>query len=65
MKKNLDEINEDIINKINNLEVEDNIKDFLKEALLLEYSNRDVNFESVNSKRNTEYGPIIEKYYKR
>ena len=44
MKKNLDEINKDILEKIDSLEIEDNIKDFLKEALYEEYTHRDENY---------------------
>lgn len=61
MKKNLDEINIDIIEKIDSLDVGDNIKNFLKEALFEEYSNRDEDY-TIDNKRNEKYGPIIEKY---
>ena len=63
MKKNLDEINKDILEKIDSLDVGDNIKDFLKEALYEEYAHRDENFNLVED-RNKKYEPIIEKYYK-
>lgn len=63
MKKNLDEINKDILEKIDSLDVGDNIKDFLKEALYEEYSHRDENFNLVE-KRNQKYEPIINKYFK-
>ena len=63
MKKNLDEINEDILNKIDSMDIEDNIKDFLKEALYIEFTNRDKNFD-IADERNEDYGQIIEDYYK-
>lgn len=63
MKKNLDEINKDILEKIDSLDIGENIKDFLKEALYEEYSHRDENFTLLD-KRNEKYGPIIDKYYK-
>ena len=40
MRKNLDEINKDILEKIDNMDIEDNIKNFLKEALFIEFNNR-------------------------
>ena len=63
MKKNLDEINKDILEKIDSLDIGENIKDFLKEALYEEYTHRDENFTLLD-KRNEKYGPIIDKYYK-
>ena len=63
MKKNLDEINKDILEKIDSLDVGENIKDFLKEALYEEYSHRDENFTLVED-RNKNYEPLIKKYYK-
>ena len=45
MKRNLDEINKGILDKIDSLDVGDNIKNFLKDALYEEYTNRDQNFE--------------------
>lgn len=63
MLLNLDEINNDILNKIDSLDVDKNIKDFLKEALYEEYNHRDENLASI-SRRNKNYTPIIEKYYK-
>lgn len=63
MKKNLDEINKDILEKIDSLDVGENIKDFLKEALYEEYSHRDENFTLVEDK-NKNYEPLIKKYCK-
>lgn len=63
MKKNLDEINKDILDKIDSLDVENNIKDFLKEALYVEYTHRDENY-TLADKRSSKYEPIINKYYK-
>ncbi len=62
MKKNLDEINKDILEKIDSLEIEDNIKDFLKEALYEEYTHRDENY-TLSNRRRDNYGPLIDKYY--
>lgn len=62
MKKNLDEINKDILEKIDSLEIEDNIKDFLKEALYEEYAHRDENY-TLSNRRSDNYGPLIDKYY--
>ena len=62
MKKNLDEINKDILEKIDSLEIEDNIKDFLKEALYEEYTHRDENY-NLSNRRSDNYGPLIDKYY--
>lgn len=63
MKKNLDEINKDILEKIDDLDVDKNIKDFLKEALYEEYTHRDENY-TLSDKRSSNYEPIIDKYYK-
>ena len=63
MRKNLDEINKDIIEKIDSLDVEQNIKDFLKEALYEEYTHRDENY-TLSDKRSSNYEPLINKYYK-
>ena len=62
MKKNLDEINKDILEKIDSLEIEDNIKDFLKEALYEEYTHRDENY-TLSNRLSDNYGPLIDKYY--
>ena len=62
MKKNLDEINKDILEKIDSLEIEDNIKDFLKEALYEAYTHRDENY-TLSNRRSDNYGPLIDKYY--
>ena len=62
MKKNLDEINKDILEKIDSLEIEYNIKDFLKEALYEEYTHRDENY-TLSNRRSDNYGPLIDKYY--
>ena len=62
MKKNLDEIIKDILEKVDSLEIEDNIKDFLKEALYEEYTHRDENYTLPN-RRSDNYGPLIDKYY--
>ena len=50
-------INEKIIEKIENMDIPDNKKAFLKEALNLEYENRDLG-EILKEK----YMPLIEKY---
>lgn len=63
MKRNLDEINKDIINKINSLDVGENIKDFLKDALYEEYTHRDENY-TLSDKRSANYEPLIDKYCK-
>ena len=63
MRKNLDEINKDILEKIDNMDIEENIKNFLKEALFIEFNNRDKNFD-IKDERNEEYQPIINDYYK-
>ena len=63
MKKNLDEINKDILEKIDDLDVDKNIKDFLKDALYEEYTHRDENY-TLSDKRSSNYEPIIDKYYK-
>lgn len=63
MKRNLDEINKDIIDKIDSLDIGDNIKEFLKDALFEEYSNRDQNY-TLSDKRSENYEPLIDKYYK-
>lgn len=62
-KKNLDEINQDILEKIDSLDIDDNIKDFLKEALYEEYTHRDDNY-TLSDKRSSNYGPLIDEYYK-
>ena len=63
MKKNLDEINKDILEKIDSLDIDNNIKDFLKEALYEEYTHRDENY-TLSDKRSENYEPLINKYYK-
>ena len=62
MKKNLDEINIDILKQIDDLDVDVNVKNFLKEALYEEYSNRDENY-TISDKRNENYEQLINKYY--
>lgn len=62
MKRNLDEINKDIIKKIDSLDVNNNIKDFLKEALYIEYMHRDDNF-TLSDNRRENYEPLINKYF--
>ncbi len=62
MKKKLDEINKDILEKIDSLEIENNIKNFLKEALYEEYTHRDENY-TLSDKRSKNYEPLINKYY--
>ena len=57
--KNLNEINKGILDEIDKLDIEDNMKDFLKEALYIEYHCRDEN----HKRKNMDYEPIIEKYY--
>ena len=63
MKRNLDEINRDILEKIEGLDVGENIKDFLKDALYVEYTYRDEEF-TLSDKRNSKYEPLINEYYK-
>ena len=63
MKKNLDEINKDILEKIDSMDIENNIKDFLKDALFEEYTHRDENY-TLSDKRSSNYEPLIDKYYK-
>ena len=59
----LERINKDIIKKIDNLNQEENIKEFLKEALIEEYTNRnDPITVSSTDKKNPNYEGIIEKY---
>lgn len=63
MRLDLDEINKDIIEKIDSLETEDNIKDFLKTALSMEYHNRDENY-TLKEKKDSGYEILIAKFYK-
>lgn len=63
MKRNLDEINKDILEKIDGLDVGENIKDFLKDALYVEYTHRDENY-ALSDKRSSNYEPLINRYYK-
>ena len=71
----LERINKDIIKKIDNLNKvkeslqekiqnqDENIKEFLKEALIEEYTNRnDPITVSSTDKKNPNYEGIIEKY---
>lgn len=58
---NLDEINQDIIEKIDSLNISNNIKNFLKEALYEEYTNRDDNY-TLSDKRSENYEQLIDKY---
>lgn len=62
MKRNLDEINGDIIKKIDSLDVNDDLKNFLKEALYIEYTHREDNF-TLSDKRRANYEPLINRYY--
>lgn len=63
MKDKLKEINRDIIKKIDELDQDENIKKFLKEALVIEYDDRD-KFKSTTDERNEKYEPLIDIYYK-
>lgn len=63
MRKNLDEINKDILDKIDSLDIDKNIKDFLKDALYEEYTHRDEDY-TLSDKRSENYEPLINKYYK-
>ena len=63
MKRNLDEINKDILDKIDSLDVGDNIKNFLKDALYEEYTHRDQNY-TLSDKRSENYEPLINENYK-
>ena len=56
--RNLDEINKNILDEIDKLNIENNMKDFLKEALYIEYYYRDEN----HKRKNMDYEPLIEKY---
>ena len=59
----LERINKDIIKKIDNLNQDENIKEFLKEALIEEYTNRnDPITVSSTDKKNPNYESIKEKY---
>ena len=58
MRLDLDEINKDIIEKIDSLETEENIKDFLKTALSMEYHNRDENY-TLKEKKDSGYEILI------
>ncbi len=58
MKSKYYNINEDIIEKIDNLEEESNKKDFIKDALVLEYANRD-----TTAILKKFYEHLIDKYY--
>ena len=60
--KNLDEINKDILEKIDSMDIEKNIKDFFKEALYEEYTHRDENY-TLSDKRSSNYEQLINKYY--
>lgn len=55
---NLNEINRDILKKIDDWDMEQNKKDFLKEALVLHYENRK-NRENLRE----DYEKLIDKYY--
>ena len=61
---NLADINSKILEKIDSMDIEKNKKNFLKEVLIEEYNRRDKNFYNLINKRNENYGPLIEKYYK-
>lgn len=63
MKKNLDEINKDILDKIDSMDIGDNFKNFLKDALYEEYTHRDANY-TLADKRSSNYEPLINKYCK-
>lgn len=64
MNDKLKEINKDIIKKIDELDQNENIKKFLKDALVIEYDDRD-KFKSTTDERNEKYEDLIEKYYKK
>lgn len=61
----LNEINPDIIKKINSLNIEKNKKDFLKRALVEEYTHRDKNFYNLVDKKNNKYGEMVDDLYNR
>lgn len=61
----LNEINQDIIDKINNLKIGKNKKDFLKKALIEEYNHRDKNFYNLIDKKNPRYDELVDEYYNR
>ncbi len=58
------DINEDIINKIDSLDISVEKKSFLKMLLLEEFSHRDNNIHGVKTHKNARYEPLIEEYYK-
>lgn len=59
----LELINKGIIDKIDELNEDEKIKEFLKEALIEEYTNRNdpITTSSID-KKNPNYKDIIEKY---
>ena len=61
---NLNEINKDIVKKIDSLNIDINKKNFLKKALIEEYNHRDKKFFGLNDKKNSKYNDIVEEYYK-
>ena len=62
---NLNEINPDIIKKIDSLDIKKSEKDFFKEALIEEYNHRDKQNYDFSDKKNPKYDEIIGKYYER
>lgn len=61
--KELADINEDIIEKIDSLSISDAKKIFLKKLLLEEFSHRDKNFYGTVNQKNMRYEPLINDYY--
>ena len=48
-----------ILSKIEELDISENEKNFLREALLLQFENRDIDFDDFESK----YRELVDKYY--
>ncbi len=53
------QINKKIIDKIDSLDIKESEKDFLKEALLLQYKNRDVENEDLKK----DYEKLVDNHY--
>ena len=60
MKSKYYNINPVFIEKIDNLEIKNNEKDFIKDALVLEYNNRE-----TNSSLKKSYVDLVDEYYEK
>lgn len=60
MKSKYYNINQDIIEKIDNLEIKNSKKDFIKDALVLEYANRE-----NNASLKKFYVELVKKYFEK